>query len=228
MRMSIDSSISSEVLASYEKSNSPIRYLDEWDMSSRHIDTRQQAVEHRNYTMEIVISVFCVFGLIVVCCMLCACCRKNRNRGQVLAPPPAIDSSIPAPYPQQQYTIAAYPVTHTATALQTAAPYPAAPYPTNTGPYPMPTANTNVTGGAPYPTGGAPYRTGGAPYPTGGAPYPTGGAPYPTGGAPYPTGGAPYPTSGPTAPDVNALPPTYDQAMGGIEKQLPYNPNAPH
>lgn len=194
---------------------------------------------HRDYTMEIVIGAISFIGIIVLLCILCSCCKRTRNRGQVLSPPPAtVNTSATAPYPQQQYTVAAFPVTSTAAGCPTGAPYPAAPYPTGVAGYPMPAVSPHVTGGAHYPTGGAPYPTSGVPYPTVGAPYPTGGAPYPTGGAPYPTGGAPYHTGGDhypnstaTAPNEHALPPTYDQAVGvnaNIEKQPPFNPNAPY
>ncbi|XP_039750298.1 classical arabinogalactan protein 7 isoform X2 [Pararge aegeria] len=144
--------------------------------------------------------------LMVVCCYFC-CCR--RNRGQVLSPPPT-NVQVQVPYPQQQYNapyqtqvVTTYPV-HTGAQVA---------YPHSTGqPYlAMPTASPNP---APAPYSSAPYPT--AAYPT--AAYP--GAPYP--GAGYP-GGA-YPPSAPSAPEANAMPPSYDQAV--CAKPPPNNPYA--
>ncbi|XP_063834059.1 nematocyst expressed protein 4-like isoform X1 [Ostrinia nubilalis] len=160
--------------------------------------------------MEAVITAVFVLSIVVVLLlMLCRCCSRDRSRGQVITPP-APPGTVPAPYPQQQYStvVTTYPVAQ--------APYPAAqaPYPAAQAPYPV----------APYPA--APV---GMPTPGAGAPYPTA-MPYP-----HPQ---PQPHVAPSAPDANvffgmappgwntqALPPSYEQATGAEFKHAtPYNP----
>ncbi|XP_050356616.1 calpain-B-like isoform X2 [Nymphalis io] len=135
-----------------------------------------------------VVLTFVMMLLILGCCM-------RRNGGPNLSNPPARPPAGFEPdYPQQQYN-APYPVP-----VVTGVPYPVAQAAT---PYPAPAPYPTYPAGMPVPTHLAQSHPGH---------YPQGFVPgrYPAAGAPYPT--ASYP-SAPSAPEANAMPPTYDQAV---------------